>query len=92
MSYIFLHSPLYEDIMYHIYKFSKKPDRLQTSLTNMIIKPIFIIREYIQNNTIENIIICTLYSRLPKLWLLNTLTPEEWDEHVKYSVINNKTI
>lgn len=90
MSYIFLHSSLYEDIMYHIYKFSKKPDRLQISPTSIIVKPIFTIRKYLQNNTIENIIICTLYSNLPKLWLLNTLSKEEWDEQVTHSINNNK--
>ena len=89
MSYIFIHSPLYEDIIHYIYRFNKIPDRLRNSPTSNIIKPIFTIREYIQNNTIEHIIICTLYSKLPILWLLNTLTKHGWDEHVKYTIMYN---
>ena len=86
MSYIFYKTKLYNpDIIDIIYRCNKIPDRCQKGRTCDIIKQTFIIRNYLQQDTLtmKKILYSLFFSNIPSAWLINTYSEMEWDEHIK---------
>jgi len=89
MSYIFYKTKLYNiDILDIIYRFNKIPDRNRKSLTCDIMKQTFIIRNFLQQDTLtmKKILYSLFFSNLPSAWLINTYSEIDWDEHIKYRI------
>ena len=86
MSYIFYKTKLYNiDILDIIYRFNKIPDRNRKSLTCDIMKQTFMIRNFLQQDTLtmKKILYSLFFSNIPSAWLINTYSEMEWDEHIK---------
>lgn len=97
MSYSLEHSPLYNDIVQHIYTYIRIPDIKQKSPTSQIIQPVLNMRQYLKKTKlrIETIMYSFFFTSVPSAWLLDRFNEQEWETHV-YSNINhtisNRTI
>lgn len=84
MSYTFIDTNICDDLIDHIFLFSKKKDNLQKSLTSSIIKSVFRTRTILKHTelNINNTLYGMLYSKLPFIWLLNTYDENDWEDLV----------